>query len=189
MKLNSLPIFDNTCQNPSSVRQNTSTFCWANSGKKFMLLNHDSIHSAKKADFPLSTITQLTWSLNILSLPTSVTAGNIPVPSCAIKDLWLLNKQCIHRKCVTIKMSHSVWLTCLCFCSLWSSFRDSTLACLLSLLMSRPKPTACSALLPPSTCSSSTGKTDHYTVCFERIDSLLGGFSNTAFSKPSTVRL
>lgn len=48
----------------------------------------------------------------------------------------------------------------ICVCAFCSSFRSFTSVCLLSLLMSRQKPTACSALLIKFTSGSLTGKTE-----------------------------
>lgn len=75
----------------------------------------------------------------------------------------------------------------ICVCAFCSSFRSFTSVCLLSLLMSRQKPTACSALLIKFTSGSLTGKTEselfslegffETTLCFSGNCPLQGNFS------------
>lgn len=107
--------------------------------------------------FHSSEFSFLTHALNFSKIANSRRV--ILFASCVTNDLWLQNERCADR--AHHEMTYSIWLTFLCFCFLGRSFKGSISVCHLSLMMSRPKLMACFALLPQSTCSSSTGKTRH----------------------------
>lgn len=76
--------------------------------------------------------------------------------SCVTTVIWHLNANC--TEWAHGEMIYTVWTTFLCFSSIGRSFRSSISLCLLSLMMSRQKLTACFALLHQLTFASSRGK-------------------------------
>lgn len=135
-----------------------------------------------------------------------MTKGSKPVHSCAVKIssffFFFFFVPMNSVQCLThYEPSCQTDMTCV-LCSLCSSFKPSTSACLLSPPTSRPKPTACCALLLRSTCSSLRGKSERHqlisirspvlycTVLFFKCWLHCWVFFNTLlFSTFSTVRL